>query len=283
MKATGAGLLAGEEPFDLQERIEQFRGRQIQWATGRVRLHAIDSTGHPVCGVAPASVAVTQQPWKAGPLPHVSRCDGCLSATEGDADFSTSASVQASDVDIRTAHGTPLEMQARAALRALFDEHDLRRWMFTDLVTIDETVRGGFSHPLTLGTRRLLQRPTLTLTTFLHEQLHWMEGPETEAAALEAARRYPDPPPPPEGAADPRSTWIHFSVCALEYHSLVEIVGEVAAEAEVTKQVAYPWIYRTVLDSSDRFQEFLNRHDLSVPSEIPIPRRYFGETWWTQT
>jgi hypothetical protein len=46
-----------------------------------------------------------------------------------------------------------------AALRAVLAEHDLRRWMFTDLVTIDETIRGGLSHPLTISPRLLVQRP----------------------------------------------------------------------------------------------------------------------------
>lgn len=35
-------------------------------------------------------------------------------------------------------------------------QYDLRRWMFTDLVTVDETIRGGtirggISHPLTIS------------------------------------------------------------------------------------------------------------------------------------
>jgi hypothetical protein len=108
-------------------------------------------------------------------------------------------------------------------------EHDLRRWLFTDLVTIDETRRGGLSHPLTIGAAMLVQRPALTLTTFLHEQLHWLEGPGTDAAAAEASERWPDPPPLPAGGTDTASTWLHMSVCALEYFSLSEILGPAAA------------------------------------------------------
>jgi len=44
-------------------------------------------------------------------------------------------------VDIRTAHGTAAEQDARAALLDVLAEHDLRCWMFTDLVTIDENLR----------------------------------------------------------------------------------------------------------------------------------------------
>ena len=41
----------------------------------------------------------------------------------------------------------------------------------------------------------LVQRPALTLTTFLHEQLHWLEGPGTVSASAEASERWPCPPP----------------------------------------------------------------------------------------
>jgi hypothetical protein len=74
--------------------------------------------------------------------------------------------------------------------------------MFTDLVVIDETIRGGVSHPLTLSPAWLMRSPSRALSMFVHEQLHWMEGPGTEAAAVESSRRWPDPPPPPAGAAD---------------------------------------------------------------------------------
>lgn len=86
------------------------------------------------------------------------------------------------------------------------------------------------SHPLTLSPVSLMRSPVRALRMFLHEQLHWMEGPGTEAAAAEFSRRWPDPPPP-AGAADPRSTWIHLSVCTLEYLSLAEILGPAAAAA----------------------------------------------------
>jgi hypothetical protein len=60
--------------------------------------------------------------------------------------------------------------------------------MFTDLVVIDETMRGGVSHPLTLSPAPLVRRPARALSMFVHEQLHWMEGPGVEAAAVEFSR-----------------------------------------------------------------------------------------------
>jgi hypothetical protein len=278
-------LFIAEQCIDRQERTEEFRGRLIDCSTGRVLLHAVDHTGRTRCGCGSEEMTFRWQPWEAGYLPHLSRCRRCAELTDegthgeprGDADLSAPAS----GVDIRAAHGTEAENHASAALRDVLAEHDLRRWMFTDLVTIDETISGGFSHPLTLSPPLLVERPALALTTFMHEQLHWMEGPGTEAAADEAARLWPDPPPLPAGGTDPRSTWIHVSVCALEYHSLAEIIGAADAAAELRQHQGYSWIYGQILDSPDRLHGFLGRHGLQTPSEPPVPRRYFGEQWWT--
>jgi hypothetical protein len=103
-----------------------------------------------------------------------------------------------------------------------------------------------------------------------------MEAPGTEAAAAEFSRRWPDPPPAPAGAADPRSTWIDLSVCALEYFSLAELLGPAAAAAELSSYEGYTWIYGQILASPGWFSDTLQRHDLQVPSQPPVPRRYFG-------
>lgn len=282
---TRGFLFIAEQCIDRQERIELFRGRPIESATGRVLLHAADETGRTQCDYASDELTLAGQPWTASYLPHLARCHQCTelthAATAGQPRRDAVLPAVASGVDIRTAHESGAENNAVAALRDVLAEHDLRRWMFTDLVIIDESVRGGFSHPLTLSPARLVRRPALALTTFLHEQLHWMEGPGTEAAADEAAHLWPDPEPPPAGAADPKSSWIHMAVCALEYHSLAEVIGAQAATTELTQHKGYSWIYGQILASPDRFKDFLDRHGLHIPSEPPVPRRYFGEQWWT--
>jgi hypothetical protein len=144
---------------------------------------------------------------------------------------------------------------------------------------VDETIRGGFSHPLTINPRLLLQRPALALTTFLHEQLHWVEGPATDGAR----QRWPDPPPfTAGGGEDPESTWLHMSVCTLEYLSLSEILGPSAAADELGQHAGYGWIYGQILADLDWFVGFLRRHGLEVPGQPPIPRRYVGEAWWAR-
>jgi len=286
---VNGGLSIAEQCVDRQARTELFRGRQIELVTGRVVLHALNDHGQALCGHDEGQLTQTGQPWDDGYLPHLPRCPSCMAqiadaqapARPGCEVGPHGRAAQASGVDIRTAHGTDRENTASAALRAVLAEHDLRRWMFTDLVTIDETIRGGFSHPLTISPGLLVQRPALALTTFLHEQLHWLEGPGTDSASAEASKRWPDPPPSSAGGAtDPASAWLHMSVCALEYLSLSELLGSSAAAAELRQHASYSWIYGQILASPDWFSSFLHRHGLQVPEQPPVPRRYFGEPWW---
>jgi len=73
-----------------------------------------------------------------------------------------------------------------------------------------------------------------------------------------------------------------MTVCALEYQSLREILGATAAAAELSQHEGYSWIYAQILADPGWFASFLKRHGLQVPTEPPIPRRYFGEEWWTR-
>lgn len=283
-----------EETVDLRSITEMFRGEEFTNVTGRVVLHAIpspaDQAGLALCGRDGASLTSIPRPWDDGYLTHLPRCGGCAVAVVDGSGLDWTGAVDvpppgspATGVDIRPSHGSEREIAGAEALRAVIAEHDLRRWMFTDLVMIDETIRGGFSHPLTLNPDLLLRRPQLALTTFLHEQLHWptSDHPGIDAATTEVSKRWPDPPPQPAGGHDAQSTWLHLSVCALEYQSLAEVLGVAAAEAELRQHKVYGWMYERILADPGWFADFLDRHGLRVPAETPVPRRYCGEEWWT--
>jgi hypothetical protein len=274
-------LSIAEQPIDQEVHTELFRGRQIELVTGRVLLHALDDRARALCGHDPGQLTPIDQTWDAGYLPHLPRCRRCL-AQVSDAFLpgQDDPPSRACDVDIRAAHGSDQEIAAAVALRAVLAEYDLRRWMFTDLITIDETVRGGFSHPLTVSPALLVRRPALTLTSFLHEQLHWLAGSGTGSAGLEVRELWPDPPAQSAGgAADVTSTWLHLIVCALEHHSLSELLGASAAAEELRQHKGYSWIYGQVLARPDWFSDFLQRHGLQVPADPPIPRRCFSDMW----
>jgi hypothetical protein len=278
-------LLIAEECIDRQAKADAFEGRDFEWVTGRVLLHALSTDGHALCGQPSNLLMPTEQPWGAAYLPHVPRCQGCMTAQPSAAPAGHVHDVDerpapAAGIDIRAAHGSDAEQAGAAALRAVLDQYDLRRWMLTDLVLIDDTIIGGFSHPLTLSPPRLIRRPALALTTFLHEQLHWMEDPGTDSATAEASKRWPDPPPLPAGCQSPESTWLHMSICALEYKSLAEIIGSSAAAEELAKHKVYSWLYSQILADPVWFSDYLDRHGLRPPEHPPVPRRYFGDAWW---
>ncbi len=280
-------LSTAEEFIDQRTRIELFRGREIELTTGRVLLHALGADGRALCGRGGGPLAPTEQPWDRSQLPHIPRCRGCVAAhLTGDTPVQTGSSdhdpgslargLSAADVDIRAAHGTDEEKAGVTALRRVLAGHDLRRWMFTDLVMVDEVISGGLSHPLTISPVLLVRRSASALTTFLHEQLHWLEGLGVDAATIEASTRWPDPPPPPAGCHDARSTWLHMAVCALEYQSLSAILGHEAAATELKQHRGYSWVYGQILDDPDWFSGFLHRHGIQVPEQPPVPRRYVG-------
>jgi hypothetical protein len=177
-------------------------------------------------------------------------------------------------------HGTEREEAGAEALRAVIASYDLRRWMMTDLVLVNGEIGGGVSHPLMISPELLLRRPACALTTFLHEQSHWMNGPGPDAAATEASERWPDPPPAPAGAHNAKSTWLHLMVCALEYQSLAELIGAGAAADELRQHRGYSWIYEQILADPGWFAAYLDRHGIRIPDQPPVPRRYYGPDWW---
>ena len=77
-------LSIAEQCIDRQARTELFRGRQIEFATGRVVLHALDDHGRPLCGHDLGQLTPAGQRWNAGYLPHLPRCPSCV-AQVGDA------------------------------------------------------------------------------------------------------------------------------------------------------------------------------------------------------
>ncbi len=92
-------------------------GRHIELVTGRVVLHALDDHGQPFCGHDKGQLTQTGQPWNDGYLPHLPRCHSCTAqvtgapvpARPGTDDGPPRRAAQASDVDIRTAHGADRE------------------------------------------------------------------------------------------------------------------------------------------------------------------------------
>jgi hypothetical protein len=285
------GLSAAEEVFDLQTTNERFQGEDYPLSTGRVVLHACRMDGLALCGRSPDGLVPAGHGWDGGYLPHLARCRPCALAAGSGAGPATQLlspdelaapppGMAARGIHIRTARGSDLERAGADVLRAALAGYDIRQFLLTDLAWVDEEIRGGVSHPLMLSPRLLLRGPDVALTVFLHEQMHWIQGPGLDAATTEAAARWPQPPPPPAGAHDAESSWLHFSVCALEYASLYDLIGAHAAGRTLSEPVNYSWIYGQILGDPDWFADFLRRHGLRAPGQPPVPRRYYGDDWW---
>jgi hypothetical protein len=295
--------------IDEQTVVIRFQDRDYTEVSGRALLHALGAGGAARCGQAAERLTPTGSDWDPAYLPHVPRCPGCLAATGrdgadpagadrdgadrdgadpagadsgepgGGARDGSAPALPAAGVDVRAAHGGESELAGAAALREVLARHDLRRWMFTDLVVVDEQIRGGFSHPLTISPRMLIRGPASALATFLHEQLHWLDCPGLDAATTEARQRWPDPPPPPAGCLDAESTWLHMTICALEYQGVSDLLGPAAAAAELGPRLHYGWVYRQILDDPAWFRDFLDRHDIRVPAGPRVPRRCINVEW----
>lgn len=293
-----------EEIIDEQTVVIRFQNRDYTEVSGRALLHALGAGGVAPCGQAAERLTPTGSEWDLAYLPHVPRCRGCVAATGPDGADPVAAdpgradpdragpdepggagrdgsvpALPAAGVDVRTAHGAESELAGAAVLREVLARHDLRRWMFTDLVLVDGQIRGGFSHPLTISPHMLARGPASALATFLHEQLHWLDCPGMDAAATEARQRWPDPPPPPAGCRDAESTWLHMTICALEYQCVSDLLGPAAAAAELGPRLHYGWVYRQILDDPAWFRSFLDRHDIRVPAQPPVPRRCINVEW----
>lgn len=165
-------------------------------------------------------------------------------------------------IRIELEHDSEGERATAEQLRSVLDHYDVARWIWTDVVLIDQT-QIPHSHPvLTLHTRAL-EAETDQLSTFVHEQFHWwavQEEDATDAAIADFRQLFPDPPVGGrEGARDQYSSWLHLLVCDLEYQAMEGLVGREEARALLSASGHYTWIYETVLNDP-RIREIVLRH-----------------------
>ncbi len=166
-------------------------------------------------------------------------------------------------LDVRLANDSDAERATRARLLALVEEHDVSDWIYTTEILIDQD-QIPHSHPvLTLHTRSLGDDDML-VSTFIHEQFHWLEEGEASvafrAAMADFERMYPDAPAREGGGArDVESTYRHLIVCDLEFQGMTRLIGEARARELLTRITHYEWIYERVL-TDQRVREVNERH-----------------------
>lgn len=161
--------------------------------------------------------------------------------------------------------------QARAekiveCMKRLREQHDLRRFEYTDHVRVAPT-EIPHSHPvLTLNTA--LYDPEAILCEYLHEQMHWyLDGSscadESGPLITELKQRYPEAPVGfPEGANDEYSTYLHLLVNWLEIEAASQFIGRERVTENVGRKHYYRWIYRTVLSDWDSLEAMFRTHGI---------------------
>ena len=173
---------------------------------------------------------------------------------------------------IGLANATEAEAVMAAELRALMRKYDVEPWILTRTVLIDKN-QIPHSHPiLTIHTRHVGEELNL-LSTFVHEQLHWLEEKpwlaDFAAAMKDFEALFPDVPSAAEGGArDDQSTYRHLLVCDLEYQAMISLVGEARARKTLGAIGHYEWIYDKVLNDP-RVREVSLRHGFEVSSGVP--------------
>lgn len=165
------------------------------------------------------------------------------------------------------AQGSPQEVHTRDQMQRLLATHDLRRWIVTDQVRVEEGVI-PHSHPvLTLSTRHR-RDDDLLLATFVHEQMHWwlaQHRAATEAAERELRRLYPKIPVGyPQGSSSEEVNYEHLIIGTLERRAMIQLLGELRARQvmEFWSQDHYTWIYRQVQQDWRRLEAVIEQHGL---------------------
>lgn len=167
-------------------------------------------------------------------------------------------------VNITLVNSSAREQATHDHLLELLGRYDLRRWQFTEIVQIDQSVV-PHSHPiLTLNACPLDDGHLLGV--YIHEQLHWflmMHEARVQVAFSDLRKLYPVVPVGlPEGGKDEQSTYLHLLVNWLEYAALVDVVGPDEARRVVMERPFYTWIYAAVLRDYGTIEEIIQLHNL---------------------
>jgi hypothetical protein len=171
-------------------------------------------------------------------------------------------------LQISTKNQTEKELRKKEQLERLLKQHDLSKWIHTKAILIDEQAPIPHSHPVLTLNADQIDDDLGTLSTFIHEQIHWLEEAkptQREKAIEELKLIYPDAPNgPPEGARNRYSTYLHLIVCYLEYEGMTELAGSEKARqiVEALSKRYYKWVYRTVLNDTAKIKAVVEKHGL---------------------
>ena len=185
------------------------------------------------------------------------------------------ASTPPGSLSIQLSHGSEAERDTRDLLVQLGSRYDLKPYLFTRAVLIDEQSL-PHSHPVLTIHARHRKDPELLLSTFLHEEAHWFVTAHYKKVS-EAIRdlRILFPVIPLgglDGSSDEEANYVHLIVIYLEYRADREYLGELRSREIMNfwSEDHYRWLYKAVLDHGREIGAILIRHDLLITRSGPL-------------
>jgi hypothetical protein len=174
----------------------------------------------------------------------------------------------ADSMKIDTKHNTGRERETKAELEKILASYDLKKYIFTHKVMIEESAINHAFPDLTLNVRFLHSDDEL-LSSFLHEQLHWYlrdHSRDTQAVVAQLKRFYPKVPVGlPEGADTEYSTYGHLVDCYLEIQADRALIGPERTAEVIRKKPWYLWIYKTEIEDEPRIAAIVKAQRLDIP------------------
>lgn len=173
----------------------------------------------------------------------------------------------AKPVTIQLKHNSEREQRTKVELERILSSYDLREYIFTNKVIVED---GAYAHAfpeITLNTRFLDSDDEL-LSSFIHEQLHWYlrdHDVQTKRAIQTLRRFYPTVPVgDPEGAETVYSTYGHLVDCYLEMQADRQLMGPDRTAAVIAHKGHYTWIYKTIIDDEPRIAGIVRSEGLEI-------------------
>ena len=184
--------------------------------------------------------------------------------------FSSTAPAETPRLKIKTKHGDdPREEQAKAQMLRLAQQYDLKKYTITRDILIERGVIPHSKPVLTLNLR-FLDNDDLALSSYVHEQGHWVLTERGRRANLglydDLVRWFPNLEyRVPDGDGERVGSYYHIAVCTLEWRAMEALVGPERARKVIEWKQGdhYKAIYATVLSRREQVESILSRNGVS--------------------
>lgn len=183
-----------------------------------------------------------------------------------------SATASTPKLNIKTKNGSPGEERAKEQLERLAQQYDLKKYTITRDILIE---RGVIPHsvPVLTLNLRFLDDDDLALSSYLHEQAHWvlMEQARMQRGMMprlfeELQRTFPGMPyEVPEGDGEMRGSYFHIVVIMLEWQATEQLIGPERALRSMKwkQQDHYKAIYALVMANRAQVEAILHKYQIA--------------------